>query len=459
MDHATIQPTRKGHFWDCGDWHAQYEKKLATMEEAVHAVRDGDFIAVPGGGTFPQGFDAALAAYVREYRYHVGVIVPFQMTIPHVLQEDCRENVSFYSFFFGAERACYQKPGSNLQFIPIHLSQTGPCVQARHPRVVVMACSPPDEHGWMSRSVWGTHVHRDNFESPDCEVVIVEVNRNLPHVESDGEKHTMIHVSEADYLVENNYTWPEIKARPSTEVERGIAGFAADLIEDGACLQLGFGGLADAVGQNLVYAGKKDLGLQTEVLSNCIAELMQKGVINNSRKQTCRGRSVAGAVVGDRALWEFCDHNPDICMKEIDWVNSPVNVARNHNVVSINNAMEIDLSGQVAAEAIGLLQYSGTGGQLDWVLGSQMSPGGKSIIAISSTYKGKDGQLHSKIKPALPLGSIVTTPRTCVQYVITEYGVADLKYRSVLERAKALIAIAHPDFRGELFREMNKLLF
>ena len=454
-----IRPTRKGRFHGCGDWREQYARKVTTMEEAVETIRDRDVIAVPGGGTFPQGFDAALGPYVRRMGYHVEVIAPYQLNIPKMLGEDYRENITFYSFFLGVERACYQRPGSNLQFIPVHLSQTGPCVQARRPRVIVMSCTPPDENGWMSRSVWGSHVHRDNFTSEGCQVVIAQVNRNLPYLHSDGERHLMLHVSEVDYIVEQDFTWPEIKARPSTDVEKAIAGFAAELIEDGACLQLGFGGLADAVGKNLLYAGRKDLGLQTEVLSNCVADLMRQGVINNSRKQSYRGRSVAGAIVGDRDLWAFCDHNPDICMKDIDWINEPVNVARNDNVVSINNAMEIDLTGQVASESMGSRQYTGTGGQLDWVLGAQMSRGGKSIIAITSTYRDRNGTLCSKIKPVLPLGSIVTTPRTCVQYVITEYGVANLRYKSVLERGRALIAIAHPDFRAGLARELDRLLF
>ena len=163
--------------------------------------------------------------------------------------------------------------------------------------------------------------------------------------------------------------------------------------------------------------------------------------------------------MGDQELWDFCHNNPDICMKEIDWVNEPVNVARNSDVVSINNAMEVDLVGQVCSESIGSRQYTGAGGQLDWVLGAQMSPGGKSIIAINSTYRDKAGTLRSKIKPTLTPGAVVTTPRTCVQYVITEYGVADLRYKSTWERAKALISIAHPDFRDQLEQEAKQLCF
>lgn len=453
----TMVPVRKGRFHD-KNWKEQYACKLTAMEEAVQVICDGDNIATPGGGSFPQGFDAALGPYVKANSLHVNVFSLFMLQKPQMLDGAYKDNIDFYSIFYGQERRLVSQ--RNTFFIPINLSKTGDNLLARHPRVVVTTCTPPDENGWMSRTIWGSHIHRDVFESPDCQVVIAEINSNYPFLHSDGERHLMLHVSEVDYIVENEFTWPEIKSIPSTEVEKKIAGYVAELISDGACLQLGQGGLADAIGDNLVYAGKKDIGLQTEVLTNSIANLMGKGVLNNSRKQTYRGRSVAGAVVGDKELWDFCHDNPDICMKDIDWVNDPVNVAKNDNVVSINNAMEIDLVGQACSESIGSMQYTGTGGQLDWVIGSQRSKGGKSIIAINSTYKDKSkGVLRSKIKPTLTPGAIVTTPRTFVQYVITEYGVADLRYKSTWERAKALIEIAHPDFREELKREAYKICF
>ena len=223
---------------------------------------------------------------------------------------------------------------------------------------------------------------------------------------------------------------------------------------DGACLQLGLGGLANIVGECLVHAGKRDLGIQTEVLSTGVMELMRSGVVNNSRKQTCPGRTVCGHLVGGQELWDFAGGNPVFCQRELSWVNDARNIARNDRVISVNNALEIDLTGQVNAESIGPRQYSGTGGQLEWILGAQWSEGGKSILALRSSYRDKAGVLRSKIVPQLTPGSVVTTPRTCVQYVVTEYGVADLKYKSTLERARALIAIAHPDFRRELERQM-----
>ena len=264
----------------------------------------------------------------------------------------------------------------------------------------------------------------------------------------------LVHVSEVDAIVENSIPPAESRSLPVDEIDKAVAGHIAEMVPNGACLQFGLGGLANAVGECLAYAGKRDLGIHSEALSGCVVELMERGVINNSRKQTCTGRTAGAFFIGDRRLWEFAKNNPLFCQKEVEWINDPRNIARNDQVVSINNAMEIDLTGQVNSESVGSRQYSGTGGQLEWVIGSQWSKGGKSIIAMRSSYRDKNGVLHSKIKPQLPLGSVVTTPRTWVQYVVTEYGVADLKYKNTRERAKALIAIAHPDFREELSRNL-----
>ncbi len=449
-------PTRKGRFFDIPDWKEQYARKKVSSEEAASLICDGDNIACSGGGTWPQLFDAALAGYVQNTGYRVAVQSLYMLQTPAILAPECRDFITFRSGFFGAERNLTAQ--GNVEFVPIHLGATGAFHRIRKPRVVVMAVSPPDKSGWMSRSIWGTHLHRQVFEDASCEILIAEINRQLPYLHSDGDRHTMVHVSEVDYITEGSYAWPESKSIETTEVERRIAGYAAELIPDGACIQLGFGGLANAIGGQLLDSNCHDLGLQTEVLTNCIAKLMQAGIINNSRKTLCPGRSTASAIVGDKALWDFCNDNPSICMKEIDWVNHPVNIAKNDQVVSINSAMEIDLTGQVAAEAIGTRQYTGTGGQLQWVVGSQWSRGGKSVLALTSTYRDrKTGALCSKIKPFFDAGTIITTPRTCVQYVITEYGVADLRYRSTRERARLLSSIAHPDFRAELRRAAERI--
>jgi acyl-CoA hydrolase len=304
----------------------------------------------------------------------------------------------------------------------------------------------------MCRSLWGAHLHRTVLEQ--CEVVIAEVNDQLPTFVTEGERHLMVHVSEVDAIVESSRPPAENVPVPAAEEDRRIAGHIAELVPDGACMQFGLGGLANAVGDCLAYAGKKDLGIHTEVMTSCVAELMRKGVVNNSRKTLLPGRSVGAFLVGDRALWDYVENNPAFCFREIDWVNDPRNIAQNDRVVSVNNAMEVDLTGQVNAESIGPRMYSGTGGQLEWVMGAQWSREGKSIIALRSSYVDKSGVRHSKIKPRLTPGGVVTTPRTFVQYVVTEYGVADLKYKSCRERARALIAIAHPDFRKELERDL-----
>ena len=443
-----LEPTRRGRFADIGDWQRQYAALLTTAEEAAACVRNGDVLVTSASANWPYAFDAALTKHLRAMGGHVEVNGLFLPLDTCLMAAENKDLLTFHSNFFSGERVL--APQGNIQFVPTHLSATGDWQASRHPRVAVITCSAPNEQGWMSRSLWGSDVSRQALEQ--AEVVIVEVNDQLPFFASDGEAHMLFHVSEADMLLENSRPVAETPPVPTAEVDRVIAGHIAELVQDGACVQFGLGGLANAVGECLAYAGKKDLGIQTEVISSCVVDLMEKGVINNSRKQTCTGRSAGAYFIGDRRLWDFARDNPAFCQKEIQWTNDARNIARNDNVVSINNAMEIDLTGQVNAESIGPRQYSGTGGQLEWVLGAQWSRGGKSILALRSSYRDKQGQLHSKIVPQLAPGTIVTTPRTCVQYVATEYGVADLRYKSVSERARAMIAIAHPDFRAELAR-------
>ena len=439
-------PIRKGRMAGQGGWQEQYRALRMTPAGAAALVRDGDTVVMTSSANWPYAVDGALAERLRAIRGHVELDALFAPLDTALLSAENTDLVDYNANFFSGERKLMEH--GNVRFVPTHLSATGAWMASRKPRVAIITCSAPDENGWMSRSLWGAQVHRRVLEQ--AEVVIVEVNDQLPSFASDGEAHMMFHVSEADAIVENSHFPAENPPAPADETDRRIAGYIADLVPDGACVQFGLGGLANAVGECLADAGKKDLGIQSEVLSNCVVTLMEKGVINNSRKQTCPGRSVGAYFVGDKALWDFARDNPAFSFKEIDWVNDPRNIARNDRVVSVNNAMEIDLTGQVNAESVGPRQYSGTGGQLEWVLGAQWSKGGKSIIALRSSYRDRQGVLHSKIVPQLAPGSIVTTPRTCVQYVATEYGVVDLRYKSTLERARALISIAHPDFREEL---------
>ena len=443
-------PTRRGRMADKGYWRAQYEALLCTPDQAAELVAPGDTVVCTGGANWPYAMDAAIARRLRALGGAIELNSLFAPVDTALLRPENRDLVEYNVNFFAGDRTLV--PQGNVHFVPTNLGQTGSWMASRHPQAAVIVCAPPDENGWMSRTLWGSHLHRTVLEA--CPHVIVEINDQMPDMVSGGERHLRFHVSEADAIVVSSRMPAENLPLPAAEEDRRIAGYIADLVPDGACMQFGLGGLANAVGDCLVYAGKKDLGVHTEVLTNCVAELMKKGVVNNSRKQLLPGQSVGAFLVGDRQLWQYAHRNPDFTFKEIDWVNDARHIAQNERVVSVNNAMEVDLTGQVNAESIGRRMYSGTGGQMEWVIGSQLSPGGKSIIALRSSYVDKAGQRHSKIQPVLPLGATVTTPRTFVQYVVTEYGVADLKYKSCLERARALIAIAHPDFRRELEQQM-----
>jgi acyl-CoA hydrolase len=448
---AKLTPVRHGRMAEETNWQKAYGALRITADEAASQVRDGDVLTITGGSNWPEAFDAALARRLERTGDRIEIDSMFMLEPYQVMKPELREQVRYYSDFFACGERKFISQG-NIDYCPVNLGETGRWMGQRHPRIGVINCSAPDENGWMSRSIWGGHVQRSVLES--CELLIAEVNDQLPWFASDGEAQMLIHVSEVDGIFENSHPPLESPPAASDETDRKLADYIAEMIPDGGCVQFGLGGLANAIGSNLVYAGKKDLGLQSEIISNCVMDLMEKGVINNSRKAVYPGRSVGAYFAGDRKLWDFANHNPDFCHKEIEWVNNSRGIAQNDRVISINNAMEIDLTGQVNGESIGTRQFSGTGGQMEWVIGSQWSRGGKSIIALRSSYRDRQGVLHSKIHPTLPAGSVVTTPRTFVQYVVTEYGVANLKYKSLRQRAEALIAIAHPDFREELRRNL-----
>ena len=450
-----LTPVRRGRLAGTGDWRAQYRALHMTPQEALTWIRDGDVLAFSAMSNWPREMDTALAQRLQTQGGHIEVDSHFIPAGTRLLTPECAGHVTYNSNFFGVERTL--APMGNVHYVPTHLSQTPDWLISRHPRVAVLTCSPPDENGWMSRSIWGTVLNRRLLEQ--CELVLVEVHPDMPYIESDGPFHTKLHVSEVDGIIETSGPLVETATVPGNDADRRIAGYIADMVDNGSCIQRGLGGLANAIGENLVYAGQRDLGVQTEGLSTGIMELMKQGVVNTSCKQVCTGRTVCAHLVGGQSLWDFARENPAFCQKEIDFVNDSRVIAQNRNVVSINNAMEVDLTGQVNAETAGSRQYSGTGGQLEWVIGSQWSPGGKSILALRSSYTDKSGQLRSKILPQLSPGAVVTTPRTWVQYVVTEYGVADLKYKSLRQRAHALVAIAHPDFRGELRRWAEGQLF
>jgi acyl-CoA hydrolase len=280
-------------------------------------------------------------------------------------------------------------------------------------------------------------------------VIIVETSQTVPRVPG---PENGIHATQVDYVIDGGAVpLPEVPAGQISAVERQVARLIAREIEDGACLQIGIGGMPNAVCSLLREANVRNLGIHTEMLVDSIADLIEAGIVTNSCKQIDRGRSVFSFALGSGKLYRMIDGNPDVCACAVDYTNLPENISRNDKVMSINNTTQIDLQGQAASESCGYRHVSGTGGQLQFVRGAYASKGGKSFLCLSSTYD-KGGERTSRIVAPLTPGNIVTTPRTDTMYVVTEFGIVNLKGKSVAERAKALISIAHPDYREELER-------
>ena len=351
----------------------------------------------------------------------------------------------YSSLFIGARSRNYVAEGKG-DYVPVFFNRIPNYVTDIEPAdVFLVTLSMPDEHGYCSYGL-SCDFAKEAAERPGTKV-IGAVNPNMPRVMGDN----FIHVSCLESIVESNEPIHE-HARPVIgEVEEKIGANIAGLVHDGDCLQLGIGAIPDAV---LKFLGdKKDLGIHSEMISDGLMDLYETGAITGKRKNIDKGRMVITFMMGTRKLYDFVNDNPAICMKPVSYVNDPFVISQNDNVVSINSALQIDLMGQVCAEAIGLKQYSAVGGQMDFVRGASASKGGRSIIAFGATTKG--GTI-SKIVPFLTQGAAVTTSRNDVDYIVTEYGIAHLKGKSLRERAKALIGIAAPAFRDDLAKEFEK---
>jgi 4-hydroxybutyrate CoA-transferase len=330
----------------------------------------------------------------------------------------------------------------------MHLSNISFDRMGKHvPRVVLAAGSEPDENGMISLGVAPFDLRLLDV----CETVIIQVNRHMPYVFGEG---CLIPAERVSALVEMEEALPEMRLAPPSEEQRRIAGYIAEQVPDGACLQIGIGGVSAALGEALM--GKRDLGCHSEMFTDPIMELMRSGAVNNSRKSYCPGKSVFTNALGSSALYAFMDRNPAIEAQPCALLNDPRNIARNDNMISVSGALCCDLTGQVCAESIGFRQFSGTGGQLDYVRGARWSKGGKSFLTVPSVHADRAGNRSSNIALTLPAGSAVTTPRADVHYIVTEYGAADLLDEPIDVRAKRLIEIAHPDYRDQLLFEAKK---
>jgi 4-hydroxybutyrate CoA-transferase len=307
-----------------------------------------------------------------------------------------------------------------------------------------------DEHGWFSTGT-NTDVGYGAWRTGEFRELLVEVNEHMPR--TFGNNH--LHISEVSALVENHVPLVELPPIPITKEDEMIGQYIADLIEDGSCIQLGIGGMPNAVAKYL--HGKKDLGVHSEMLTDSMVDLVNDGVITCANKNFNRYKMIGSFALGSKKLYDFVNNNPFVEMHCASWVNDPYTIGLNDKLISINGTIEVDITGQAASESIGYKQYSGTGGQLDFIQGAWRSKGGKSFLTLYSSYTDKEGNLHSTINPMLSPGMFVTASRTEVDNIVTEYGVAHMKGWHMRQRVKNMIAIAHPDFRDQLTFEARKM--
>jgi len=422
------------------NWLKLYQSRITTAENAIRVVRSGQRVYIGGGCAVPQTLVNALVQRASELSGVETVSILTMGEAPYVAPE-MAGHFRHNALFIGHNVRAAVNEG-RADFTPIFLSDIpGLFTSGRIPLdVALIMVSPPDEHGFCS---FGIEVGCTKPAAQAARIVIAEVNDRMPRVLGDS----FIHVTKLDYVVPVSYPLAEFPQASGTPEEREIGRRVAELIDDGATLQMGIGGIPDAVLSFL--HNHRDLGIHSEMFSDGVVRLVEEGVITNERKTLHPGKMVAGFILGSQALYEFADNNPIIEMHPTDYVNDPFIIARNDNMVAINSAIQIDLTGQVCADSIGHLFYSGFGGQVDFIRGAARSRNGKPIIAMPATAKG--GRI-SRIVPILDPGAGVVTSRADVHYVVTEYGVVNLHGLCIRERAKALISIAAPQFREELER-------
>ncbi|HXC52527.1 MAG TPA: acetyl-CoA hydrolase/transferase C-terminal domain-containing protein [Candidatus Limnocylindrales bacterium] len=430
---------------------ADLRAKTISADEAAELVKSGDWVDFGAGLSQPDLFDEALARRKDALR-GVRIRACVTMSPRAVLESDpTGEHFLWFNWHFsGHDRG--SNTGGRCNYIPMNFGEA-PDYYRRFLDPVDVACiktTAIDEDGWFNYAA--TNANTDAILER-AKVIIVETSTAMPHVRSDGGR---IHLRDVHYVIDGGENpLPELANPPVTEVDHRVATLIAEQIDDGACLQIGIGGMPNAVCLLLKDAGLEDLGIHTEMFVDGMVDLIESGVANGARKQMNKGEAVFTFAGGSRHSYDFLDRNPSVRSCPVDYTNLPDQIARNDRVVSINNTTQIDLQGQAASESDGHRHLTGTGGQLQFVRGAYASKGGKSFLCLASTYE-RHGVRRSRIVTALTPGNIVTTPRTDVMHVVTEYGSVCLKGKSVAERATALIALAHPDYREELEREARQ---
>lgn len=419
-------------------YEAAYRAKRAMPEDAVRLLKDGDTVVVPTGVAEPPTLLTALSEQRRSLRdVKVAQILPVR---PYgYFDPDTAAHVRHVAYFFGGA----SRPGGQagwVDFIPSYFSEMPPLIERglMPADVVFSLASPMDAHGWFSLSLGADYTMA---AVKRARAIVLEVNPHVPF--ANGNCH--VHLSQVTALVESEGPVFEVGLPKIGPVQQAIAGHVAEMIPDGATLQIGYGAIPDAVVMQLT--GKSDLGVHTEMIGDGIMTLVEAGVVTNRRKNHLPGKMMATFALGSNKLYRFMDRNPALEMHPVDITNDPYLAGRNDHLIAINATMQIDFLGQCGSESQGVKPYSGTGGQSDFVRAANRSQGGKAIIVLPST--AKDDTI-SRIAPVLSPGTHVSTSKNDINYVVTEYGVAQLRGQSAKARAKALIAIAHPKFRDEL---------
>jgi 4-hydroxybutyrate CoA-transferase len=427
------------------DWKTEYSRKVVSATKAIETVRSRDRVVFAHACGEPLDLVKALVDRAGDLR-DVEIIHMVAMGNGDYCKPEYAHSFFHNSLFTGPSTRDAVKEGRG-DYTPVFFHEIPDLFSKGYLPidVALVHLSPPDKHGFCS---FGVSVDYTKPAASNAKTVIAQVNPNMPRTQGDS----FIHVSDIDIIVESDHPIIELQPPKIGPIEEAIGKHIASLVEDGSCLQLGIGGVPDAV--LLFLSEKNDLGIHTEMFSEGVVDLYERGVITNRRKNLHRDKMVANFLMGTRRLYDFVDDNPMVNMFPVNYVNDPYVIGQNDNVVAINSAIQVDLMGQVVADSIGPMQFTGIGGQVDFVRGAARSRGGKAIIALPSTAKrGEVSRIVAKISD----GAAVTTHRADVDYVVTEHGIAHLKGKMLRQRAEALIAIADPKFRSQIVEDAAAL--